>query len=133
MISLKHHKINTKLSLLIGSALAGIILLISMSLVFLKGDLLREKEHMTRHLVEAAHSVINSYYTMARDGKMTEAEAKASAIAAVKSMRFDDRDLEYFWINDMQPKVVMHPIRPELDGKDVSELKDPGGKRLFVE
>lgn len=33
----------------------------------------------------------------------------------------------------MTPHVVMHPVKPELDGKDVSELKDPAGKRLFVE
>ncbi len=26
----------------------------------------------------------------------------------------------------------MHPIRPELEGKDLSENKDPDGKRLFV-
>ena len=27
----------------------------------------------------------------------------------------------------------MHPFRPELDGKDVSDNKGPTGKRLFVE
>ena len=33
----------------------------------------------------------------------------------------------------MQPKMVMHPIRPELEGKDLSDNKDPTGQRLFVE
>ncbi|MBK0538793.1 cache domain-containing protein, partial [Klebsiella pneumoniae] len=27
----------------------------------------------------------------------------------------------------------MHPIKPELDGTDLREIKDPTGKRLFVE
>ncbi|KAF0219769.1 MAG: multi-sensor signal transduction histidine [Geobacteraceae bacterium] len=133
MPSLKKLNVGKKLWFIIGSALAGIIVLISMSLVFLKDGQFREKEHMTRHLVESAHSVIDFYYTMARDGKMSREEAQASAIAAVKAMHFDDQDKEYFWINDMQPKVIMHPIKPELDGKDVSDLKDPRGKRLFVE
>ena len=39
----------------------------------------------------------------------------------------------YLWINDMQPKVIMHPTQPQLDGKDVSDYKDPNGKALFVE
>jgi len=29
--------------------------------------------------------------------------------------------------------MVMHPIRPEMDGKDLSDYKDPNGKKLFVE
>jgi len=122
-----------KLWLIIGFALAGIIVLISIALAFLKNDLLREREHMTRHLVESAHSVVNFYYTLARDGRISQEEAQRLAIAAVKSMHFDDQDQEYFWINDMQPKIIMHPVKPELVGKDVSALTDPSGKRLFVE
>ena len=33
----------------------------------------------------------------------------------------------------MHPRMVLHPIKPELDGKDVSDMKDPNGKPLFVE
>lgn len=33
----------------------------------------------------------------------------------------------------MQPAMVMHPIRPELNGKDLRENKDPDGKHLLVE
>jgi methyl-accepting chemotaxis protein len=32
----------------------------------------------------------------------------------------------------MHPRMVMHPMRPELDGQDLTENKDPNGKRLFV-
>ena len=48
----------------------------------------------------------------------------------IKNLRYDDDD--YFWINDMEPRMVMHPITPELDGKNLSDYKDPNGKRLFV-
>ena len=33
----------------------------------------------------------------------------------------------------MHPKMVMHPIKPELDGTDLTDNKDPNGKHLFVE
>lgn len=131
-LCLKNTKIGRKLLLIIGSALAGIILLISMALMFLKHDLLREREHMTRHLVESAHSIVAFYHARALQGKISEEEAKTSAIAVIKAMRYDDEDKEYFWINDMQPMMIMHPIKPELDGKNISEFKDPNGNKLFM-
>ena len=49
----------------------------------------------------------------------------------VKSVRYGEKG--YFWINDLTPKMIMHPIKPRLDGKDLSTLKDPNGKYLFNE
>ncbi|MFX6015287.1 cache domain-containing protein, partial [Acinetobacter baumannii] len=56
-------------------------------------------------------------------------QAQQWARDTVSSLRYDGS--EYFWINDMHPHVVMHPVKPDLNGKDVSELKDPSGLRLF--
>ncbi len=39
----------------------------------------------------------------------------------------------YFWIHNLEAKMVMHPINPKLDGTDVSGIKDTKGKPLFVE
>ena len=61
-------------------------------------------------------------------GKMSEEDAKQGAMAALRDLRYSGA--EYFWINDMQPKMVMHPIRPELEGKDLSGSKDPTGQPL---
>ncbi len=33
----------------------------------------------------------------------------------------------------MDPKMVMHPIKPGLDGKDMADFTDPNGKKLFIE
>lgn len=56
------------------------------------------------------------------------------ALAEIKKMRFDCcGEPNYVWINDMHPKMVMHPIKPKLDTTDLTENKDPDGKKLFVE
>lgn len=120
-----------KLWLIIFISLLGMTGISSYSLVTSRHDLLQEKELKTRHLVESAHSVIEGYYKLAKDGKMTEQDAKSLAISTVKSMRYEGK--EYFWINDMHPTMIMHPMKPELDGKDLSESKDPNGKKLFIE
>ena len=57
--------------------------------------------------------------------------AQQRALEAVRTLRYSGN--EYFWVNDMQTKVLMHPIVRDMEGKDQSERKDPNGKRIFVE
>ena len=37
----------------------------------------------------------------------------------------------YFWINDTKAVIIDHPIKPTLNGKDLSNFKDKGGKKIF--
>ncbi len=62
-----------------------------------------------------------------------EAAFKAEALKQIKALRFGKEAQDYFWINDPTPTMVMHPFKPELDGTDLSDYKDPNGKKLFVE
>ncbi len=39
----------------------------------------------------------------------------------------------YFWINDSNAVIVTHPIKPSLNGKNLSNLQDKAGKYLFKE
>jgi len=90
-----------------------------------------EKRLATKHVVEVATGVAAHYEALARAGRMSTQEAQARAIAEIKSLRYQGQ--EYFWINDMHPRMVMHPTLPDLDGKDLTEQKDPTGKPLYVE
>ncbi len=105
-------------------------LVVSSGLFGLKHSLLEDRKIKTRNLVEVAYSLVELYGEKAQSGDLTEQEAKARAITAVKSLRYNEK--EYFWINDMYPTMVMHPYKPTLDGKDISGVKDPDGKALFV-
>ena len=83
------------------------------------------------YLTENVISVLKRYHGLAKSGKIDEAKAKAEALDIIKAARYGKDG--YYWINDYQPKMVMHPIKPKLDGKDLSGLKDPHGKYLFNE
>ena len=131
MFQLKELKIRHKLWLIAGIAVAGLVGYMLVSAVSLKNTLNSEKQLKTRHLVEVAHTVVNHYHQAAKTGALPEQEAKAQALAAVKTLRYEGDD--YFWVNDMKPRMVMHPYKPELNGQDLTEYKDPTGKRLFVE
>ena len=101
------------------------------SAVSLRNTLDAEKKLKTRHVVEVAYGVIENYHRMNQEGRMTEQEAKTAALAALRSLRYEGS--EYFWINDMRPVMLMHPYKLELEGKDLSDLKDPTGKRFIME
>jgi methyl-accepting chemotaxis protein len=64
-------------------------------------------------------------------GEFPLEEGKKRAAEIVRDMTYGKDG--YLWINDMQPKMIMHPTQPQLDGTDLTEYKDPNGKRLFVE
>ncbi|MFO1220171.1 MAG: methyl-accepting chemotaxis protein [Burkholderiaceae bacterium] len=83
----------------------------------------------TRQHVEIARGVIEGAHRMHADGKLSETEAKRLAMQLVGALRYDGK--EYFWINDMHPRMVMHPIKKELDGTDLSDNADPNGLKLF--
>ncbi|MGR6466150.1 methyl-accepting chemotaxis protein [Rhizobium sp. PAMB 3182] len=79
-----------------------------------------------------ALAIFDKYYKLEQSGQLTREQAQAEAMAAVGAMRYGGGS-GYFWINDMQPKMIMHPIKPELVGKDLSQNQDPNGKFLFLE
>ncbi|MCS4509092.1 methyl-accepting chemotaxis protein [Xylophilus ampelinus] len=120
-----------RLGVLTASALVGVALLTAIFLVSERRLIMDERQASVRQNVESAHSLIVHFHRLATSGKLSEADARQQAMAAIKSMRYGGN--EYFWINDFTPTMVMHPVRPELDGKNLSENKDPTGKRLFVE
>lgn len=125
------YSIKIRLIILAVLGLAGMLVIAAESLMQTNDVLLSEKKQQTKHLVEAAHSIIESHYNAFKTGKVTEDEAKQSAIKAVMLIRYDDGN--YFWINDGNAVMVAHALKPALNGKDLSKLADPNGKLLFTE
>ncbi|MEJ2590517.1 MAG: methyl-accepting chemotaxis protein [Candidatus Thiodiazotropha sp.] len=131
MLILRHFTISRKLWILILLATLGILSITALSLMEYHASLLKEKAQQTQRLVETACSVLADYYGRAQAGEFDMATAQNQAKEVIKALRYDQTN--YFWINDMDARIVMHPIKPELDGKDLSKFEDPTGKRIFSE
>jgi methyl-accepting chemotaxis protein len=82
-------------------------------------------------VVETATGLLAHFHDLAVKGTMPEAQAKVAALEALKGLRYSET--EYFWVNDMQRIVIMHPIKPELVGKDMSDIQDAHGVKLYAE
>lgn len=124
-------KIATRLWLIAGCAAIGIVGLTTVFMVSERPLIVSERQNGLRQAVETAHGVVAHYYALSAQGKMPEQDAQHAAIEQVRSLRYSGN--EYFFISDLQPRAVMHPIKPELEGKDVGDIKDPTGKRVFVD
>ena len=128
---LENMKVAQKLTLLVIGALIAVISITAIFLVLQKDVMLEDRKTKTRNLVESAYTVLEHFQAKAASGELTKDEAQAAAMQAVEAMRYNEKD--YFWINDMQPKMIMHPYVKKLEGQDISTFEDPNGTRLFVD
>lgn len=128
---MKNLKLATKIFLLSGVIILSFILAITWIYGKLRSDLHAGKEAMVANAVATAWGVVDHYAAQAASGAMDKEAAQAAAMEALRHTRFEGSN--YFWINDLTPVMVMHPLSPELEGKNLSDNRDPEGKALFVE
>jgi methyl-accepting chemotaxis protein len=97
----------------------------------LASSLDQQKQIELRHLGDVALGIIKEEHAAVQKSGVSDADAQKRAMARIGALRYGNND--YFWINDLHPKMVMHPIKPEMNGNDLSSYKDPNGKLLFVD
>ncbi len=95
--------------------------------------LLNKKKEMVRELTQVAWNILLSNEKKERSGKLSRKEAQNAAIGQLRDIRYGEENKDYYWISDQQPRLIMHPYRPDLVGDDLTDFTDPHGKRLFVE
>ena len=131
MFQLTSYSVARRLLSLTVAAVLGIIFLAAVFLYSEHNLIMKERQKGVRQTVETVHSLIVHFHALSVNGSLTEAEAKKQAIATIQNLRYSKN--EYFWINDMNNIMLMHPFKPELNTKDISNLKDPTGKLFFQE
>lgn len=125
-----------------------------------KEDMYRQKIKELTELVNMADKTIESYYDKSRDiellkkekaatlkkiidsissqlvsfnkinsGKLSPTELQEKLKQIVRPIRYDENN--YVWINDMDARIIMHPISKELEGRNLSSMQDSKGKFLF--
>ena len=93
-------------------------------------SLKRQKAAELKKIVDSIHSMVVSRYDELKD-QLPQDQLLEELEDMVGRVRYEGNN--YLWINDTHPAMIMHPVKPALDGKDLTDFKDPKGKRLFVE
>jgi len=110
--------LKSKFRLMIAVSAAGLLAVAGFWIQGQHSSLLSEKLQKTKNLVEVPYSIIAGQYELETAGKITRIRAQRAAIEAIRTMRYEGSN--YFWINDEHPTMIMHPMKPELDGTDLT-------------
>lgn len=137
VLEIKLDKNLSKLSLKPKLILLAVISLAGMSIVFvlflnaITKSLYHEREMQTQQLIETGSSIIAHFYNLESNGEISKSQAQKMAMDTLKSVVYGENG--YFWINDTNGIMLMHPYKPEYIGKSMFEFADKNGKKVFVD
>ncbi|TPQ41463.1 methyl-accepting chemotaxis protein [Cupriavidus pinatubonensis] len=88
-----------------------------------------ERRDSVKALVQATEAIVSAYAERAAKGSMTTEAAQQAAKDAVQAIRFGSSG--YLLLVNSKPQIVLNPGRPEMNGKDVGDFKDPDGAPIY--
>ncbi|HIQ52749.1 MAG TPA: methyl-accepting chemotaxis protein, partial [Pseudomonas pachastrellae] len=83
------------------------------------------------HLVEVAHDLMAFYHQKELNGELTGEQARQQALSALAAVRYSGN--EYYWVNDMNNIMIMHPLAPQTVGTDLTTMRNTEGVNVISE
>ncbi|MDI3393678.1 methyl-accepting chemotaxis protein [Pseudomonas sp. V98_8] len=129
MLGLRNFSISRRLWLILLTSILMLLILAGLMLKQNHDDLYAAKALKTRHVVETVSGVLRHFQALEGQG-LERGQAQQQASAVIRNLRYGHDD--YFWIEDLDTRMVMHP-NAKLEGKRMAGTLDPDGKALFDE
>ncbi|UVS98686.1 methyl-accepting chemotaxis protein [Burkholderia glumae] len=123
--------LNRKLTSMIAILWIGLLLIAGFGAWHARSSMIDQRRAALSALVSEAYGVADHYYQLAQQHTLSEDEAKKRALEAISAMRYGSDG--YVYVNDSQPVMIMHPIKPQLNGTNLANLTDPNGIHVFLE
>ncbi|WP_245835171.1 methyl-accepting chemotaxis protein [Thalassospira mesophila] len=109
----------------------ALLSLTAYDLFTLRGSLVDGRKQSVKSVVELTKSTIDHYGKLAQDGTLSVEDARKQALATVQTLRFDTDN--YVFVLDRAAKILMHPVKPALNGKDGANITDVNGVKVFAD
>ena len=125
---LNNLNMNQRLNLI----LSVLFLIVTATVIFelhsFEKTLLEDKKTQLQQLTELAASQVHA---AAQRQDLSTQQQQQLAKEAVRQLRYSDD--QYFFIIDADYHIVLHPVKPSLEGLDQSGMRDSHGKTLFID
>ncbi|SNY60806.1 methyl-accepting chemotaxis protein [Stenotrophomonas sp. CC120223-11] len=95
-------------------------------------DLTETRKTALKTQVELSYGILQHYHRLAGTGELSEDAAKSAALQALEVMRAEN-DAYYFNIYDTGYRLLMHPFRKDLVGKDMKDFRTDDGVRIYYD
>nr|WP_321458258.1 cache domain-containing protein [uncultured Cohaesibacter sp.] len=125
------HSLTAKIYSIVFLAVLGIGAITLQASIYSKIDLEKSKAEELHHLVQSALSTISALHDDAKTGLISEEKAQDVAKSVLSKLRYDGGN--YFWINDLDHRMIMHGANPEAEGQSFAQTKDANGLYYFQE
>ena len=119
-----------RLALMLLVALAGMVLLAFAALYENRDDMRDGYARNVRSQIELATGVLAHFHSLEQAGALDREAAQKAAKEALRGLRYQNN--EYFFVLDLELNMLMHPLRPSLEGK-LADLRDSAGKHFVRE
>src|SRR5574340_1205832 len=123
-------RVRSKLLLLLAIAALSMLLVSATSLYGLRDTLYQARQGRIKMLVQVPISTLAHYRELEKQGSLSREEAQKQALDAVRAMRFGSDG--YFFVQQ-GTLMLMHPFKPDMNGKDQAGLKDRQGRPFVAE
>jgi methyl-accepting chemotaxis protein len=131
-LALSRRSLLTKLYFAMGVVALPLLLLQPLYVLpTIRAQLSADRERALRQVVEMAYVVMETNEARVRAGELTTAQAQEEASRLLQQLRYGEA--EYFWVNDLSTRLVMHPHLPAMRGKDLTGYRDAAGRPVFVD
>ena len=128
---LRNIRISQRVWLIMIIALASTLMTEGLSLSNLHREIRDGEIVKATHLVEVAHDLMAFYHQKELNGELTGEQARKEALSALAALRYDGN--EYYWVNDMNNIMIMHPLAPQTVGTDLSTMRNQEGVNVIAE
>jgi methyl-accepting chemotaxis protein len=126
-------RISSKLLVMVGLSVLGILAVAGVGLSALRDNLLEDRKNKLQDVVLLARQAIDLDYQSARKAGLSEAEAFERSRALLRTLKFGKDD--YFYAIDQQGLLQSHPS-PKVEGRNMYDVADSDGvffTRLEIE
>ena len=125
-----HFSLRRKLWMFVGACWLALLALTAFDAFMARRAAYEARKSALTDIVQMSNSLVAGLDSAAKAGKLSEAEAKKEALARLASLRYAGTS-GYVTVVGSDSAMVMHPIKPELNGKNMSNFKDPKGTPLY--
>jgi len=131
MLSLTKMRVATRMQLLVGLTLSGLLVLCLVSLFLLRESMLEDRKERVLNLIEVAQGILEHHHKQAATGLLSVEAAQHNARDSLRGLRYGDND--YFFIFDTEGNYLMMGANTAVEGQNRIDLKDTNGKFLIRE
>lgn len=134
---LRRTRVAPRIWFLLMLALLGFVTSAVIAVQMLERTLLGERQQSAEQTVAAAAAVAERNYRQSQEGILSETDAQQRTLSALRAMRvpygednFDAEPAGFVWVSTLEHRMLIQPVRPTLEGKDLEATEDSERARL---